>query len=155
MHKSMTLLVALFASTTLFVGCAGNNWTGGDTGAVLGGALGGIAGHQIGGGSGKTIATVAGAVVGSMLGRRVGNSMSRRDRNRFGRALETNEAGESSTWSNESSQDRYEVTPTSQIYQAENSQPCREFTMDAMVDGQPDQVTGTACRQPDGSWVIQ
>ena len=42
------------------------------------------------------------------------------------------------------------VTPT-RTYDA-SSGPCREYTMDATVDGKRDKVQGTACRQPDGTW---
>jgi surface antigen len=31
---------------------------------------------------------------------------------------------------------------------------CREFTVQVMVGGQPQQAVGQACQQPDGSWQI-
>ena len=31
---------------------------------------------------------------------------------------------------------------------------CREYTREVIVDGQPAQAYGQACRQPDGSWRI-
>jgi hypothetical protein len=31
---------------------------------------------------------------------------------------------------------------------------CRAFSSQIMVDGQPQPATGTACRQPDGSWRV-
>ena len=34
------------------------------------------------------------------------------------------------------------------------SQECREYTSTTTIDGRPQRVTGTACRQPDGSWRI-
>ena len=37
-----------------------------------------------------------------------------------------------------------------------SSGPCREFRLDASVGSSPDEeVYGTACLQPDGSWLIQ
>ena len=36
-----------------------------------------------------------------------------------------------------------------------NNQPCREFTTTINIGGQQQQGVGTACRQADGSWLIQ
>src|SRR5699024_10948897 len=155
MRKAISLLAALVATVALASGCADTGgWNTGDTGALLGGVVGGVAGHQVGGGRGKTIATVAGAVVGSMVGRRLGQRMSNQDRRQFGNTLATNSTGQTSSWNSGSTNDYYEVTPTSDTYYS-NNRTCREFTMQARVDGQPDQVRGTACQQADGSWVVQ
>jgi surface antigen len=32
--------------------------------------------------------------------------------------------------------------------------PCREYTLDATIGGKTEQIYGTACRQPDGSWKV-
>ena len=32
--------------------------------------------------------------------------------------------------------------------------PCREFTQSVYIDGRPEQATGVACRQQDGTWRI-
>jgi surface antigen len=32
---------------------------------------------------------------------------------------------------------------------------CRNFTDSFMVDGKPQEVKGTICKQPDGSWKVQ
>jgi hypothetical protein len=34
------------------------------------------------------------------------------------------------------------------------AQECREYQSTAVIDGQPQQTVGTACRQPDGTWRI-
>lgn len=154
MNKTIPMLVAMLAIVALASGCAQRSWTGGDTGAVLGGVVGGAAGHQIGGGSGKTLATVAGAIAGSVLGRRLGRNMSGTDRNRFGSTLAANGVGNTSHWTNNNTRDSYQVTPTSDNY-TRNNQTCRKFRMRANVEGRKDHVNGTACRQPDGTWVVQ
>jgi len=153
MTKMMTFFAALALSMAMLGGCANSDWGSGDTGTVLGGVLGGAAGSQVGSGQGKTIATVIGAVAGAALGRRVGQNMGQDDRRRFGNALETNQTGNTTSWSNPDSNERYAVTPTN-TYQS-NDRPCREFTMDVTVNGQPDTVNGTACRQADGTWKTQ
>lgn len=35
------------------------------------------------------------------------------------------------------------------------SQQCREYSTTTMIGGAPQQMVGTACLQPDGSWRIQ
>jgi len=154
MNKSIVTLVALLATVALTAGCAQRNWTGGDTGAVLGGAAGAAVGHQFGSGSGQTLATVAGAIAGAVLGRRVGQNMSNSDRNRFGSTLASSPAGNTNYWTNERTNDSYWVTPTSSNYTA-NNRTCRKFRMQANIGGRNDYVNGTACRQPDGTWVVQ
>lgn len=155
MNKSIILLVAMSASLMLLSGCANQRWTRGDTGAVLGGAATAAVAHEVSeGSSNQTIYTAAGAIVGAILGRRLGRSMTNQDRQRFGRTLATNSAGQTNYWSNSSTNNTYRVTPTSGTYKTGN-RTCRQFKMRATVNGQPDHVTGTACRQPDGSWVVQ
>jgi surface antigen len=45
------------------------------------------------------------------------------------------------------------MTPV-ETFAGEQGQPCREFTMRGFVDGESEEVFGTACRQPDGTWRI-
>ncbi|WP_348765717.1 RT0821/Lpp0805 family surface protein [uncultured Salinisphaera sp.] len=150
MTKTLSFISAL-ALTVAMSGCA--NWSSGDTGTVLGGIAGGAAGSQIGSGRGTTIATVVGTLAGAALGRRIGDNFGQRDRQQFGSALETNQTGNTSSWNNPDTNSNYSVTPT-RTYNSGN-QPCREFTMNANVDGQPEKVNGTACRQADGTWKVQ
>lgn len=151
MKKSLTLLGATALLVTSISGCA--NWQNSDTGTVLGGVAGGALGSQIGSGTGSTIATVVGTLAGAALGNKVGQRFDQKDRNQFGSALESNQTGNTSSWSNPDTNNNYSVTPTN-TYQQGN-QPCRNFTMNANVNGQPDKVQGTACRQPNGSWKVQ
>ncbi|HUK59385.1 MAG TPA: hypothetical protein VLV50_09160 [Stellaceae bacterium] len=37
---------------------------------------------------------------------------------------------------------------------APSSADCRPYNSTTVIDGTPQQITGTACRQPDGSWRI-
>ena len=36
----------------------------------------------------------------------------------------------------------------------DNGPYCREFQTTVVIDGQPQSAHGTACQQPDGSWVV-
>ncbi|MES1926714.1 RT0821/Lpp0805 family surface protein [Salinisphaera sp. T31B1] len=151
MTKTISLVAAMLLSMATITGCA--NWQNSDTGTVLGGVAGGALGSQIGSGTGTTIATVVGTLAGAALGNRVGSRFDQRDRNQFGTALESNQTGNTSTWTNPDTNNNYSVTPTN-TYNS-GSQPCRNFTMNANVDGKPEKVNGTACRQSDGTWKVQ
>ncbi len=153
MQRSLILFLSMLATAAMISGCAGSGWDRGDTGTVPAGALGGAAGSQIGSGSGTTIATVIGTLGGAVLGRKLGENMMQDDRQEFGSALETNSTGNTSSWVNPDTDSQYAVTPTN-TYTA-NGSPCREFRMQASVDGTDDTITGTACRQPNGTWRVQ
>lgn len=120
------------------------------SGTVIGGVLGGALGSQIGHGSGRTAATVIGTLIGATIGGNVGRSMDQTDRLKTAQALESVRTGRSSSWRNPDTGAQYTVTPTRTRQAPEG--PCREYTVDATVGGQPERVYGQACRQPDGSW---
>lgn len=145
----------ILLSTLLVIGLAGCGATGGPketTGTVLGGVLGGAVGSQIGGGTGRTVATVVGALIGANIGANLGRSMDDTDRMRTAYVLETGRTGQASGWVNPDTRNEYVVTPT-RTYETAGA-PCREYTMRAVVGGQPDTVYGRACRQPDGTWQV-
>lgn len=145
----------LLLSTAMLVGLAGCGAVGGPNetaGTVIGGVLGGAVGSQVGGGRGRTVATVIGTIIGANIGANVGRSMDAGDRMRTAQVLETSRTGQPSGWVNPDTRNEYTVTPT-RTYESQGA-PCREYTMRAVVGGQPDTVYGTACRQPDGSWRV-
>jgi surface antigen len=122
-----------------------------EVGTAVGGALGGVLGAQVGEGSGKTAATIAGTIIGAFIGSSIGRTMDEVDRMKTATALETSRTGYTSTWTNPDSGAQYAVTPT-RTYATAADQPCREFTMDAWIEGRRETVHGTACRQMDGTW---
>lgn len=150
MLKTIGLFSALLLAAAAISGCA--NWNRSDTGTLAGGAAGGAIGSQIGHGSGKTIAVVAGTLAGAALGNYVGHRMDQKDRQRLGSTLESNKTGSTSHWTNPDTDSSYSVTPT-RTYK-KGQQPCRDFTMNAKVNGKPKKVTGTACRQSNGEWKV-
>jgi len=123
-----------------------------DQGVVIGAVAGGLLGNQVGGGTGKVLATIAGAVIGGAIGGSVGKSMDETDRMKANAAFENGRSGTSSTWVNPDTGYEYVVTPNNS-YETDSG-PCREYTMDATIGGKTEQVYGTACRQPDGSWQV-
>ena len=120
-------------------------------GAVLGGVIGGVAGSQIGDGKGKTVATVAGAVIGILVGQSIGRHMDETDQNCTGQTLEYAPDNAPVSWNDTDNGSTYTVTPV-RTYQASENRYCREYQTDAIIGGKKQQVYGTACRQPDGSW---
>jgi len=121
-------------------------------GMVIGGVLGGVLGSQVGHGHGRTAATIVGTIVGAAIGGAVGRSMDEQDRIKTAHTLETVRTGVPSQWRNPDTGNVYTVTPTRTIETAQG--PCREYTIDALIGGKKEQVVGTACRQPDGSWRV-
>ena len=143
-----SLIGSLVITLTLLVSaCATRE----ETGQVLGGVAGGVAGSQAGGGTGRTIATIGGALLGAAIGGRVGRSMDERDLEQTGMALENVQTGETSSWVNPDTCNRFVVEPTNTFQTT--SGPCRDYKMEVIIDGSPETLNGTACRQSDGSWA--
>lgn len=147
------ILVAIATLTLAIAGCATDQGQQQQTGTVVGGVLGGVLGSQIGGGRGTTAAIIVGTIAGAAIGGNIGRTMDEVDRMRMAQTLETQPTGSSNQWRNPDSGANYTVTPTRTFEQ--NQRPCREYTMDAVIDGRLEQVTGTACRSPSGEWVTQ
>lgn len=122
-------------------------------GQVLGGAAGAAVGSQIGSGSGQKAAIVAGTIVGFLIGGEIGRSMDQLDQACLGQVLEQAETGRTVDWRNPDQDARYFVTPI-RTYQNNRGAYCREYRTVVRVGGESQQMYGTACRQPDGSWKI-
>ena len=144
--------VLALAGAVLGAGCAYPP-TKEQTGMVIGGLIGGLGGSQFGGGDGRTAAIIIGTMAGAVIGGAIGRSMDETDQLKAAQTMETVRTGVSSSWQNPDTGNTYVVTPTRTYDTAEG--PCREYTMDATIGGRPEQVYGTACRQPDGSWRLQ
>ncbi|MGD8588670.1 MAG: RT0821/Lpp0805 family surface protein [Chromatiales bacterium] len=148
------LMAIMFCCSTVLSGCASDQGVHEQTGMIVGGVLGGLLGSQVGEGSGKTAAVIVGTLIGTAIGGSIGQSMDETDRLKTSYALETVRTGIPTSWQNPDSGNSYEVTPTRTYYESEGA-PCREYTIDAIIGGQRQEVYGTACRQPDGSWKAQ
>jgi len=145
-------LIASLVSAVLMAAC--ETMSHGEQGEVIGGVVGGVLGSQVGEGHGQTAAIIVGTLAGAIIGRHVGETMDDTDRMQTASALNDARTGTSTTWVNPDTGYQYTVTPT-RTYETQSS-PCREFRLDASVGSEPDQeVYGTACLQPDGSWLIQ
>jgi surface antigen len=135
----MQRLIIIFTLASVAVaGCA----TKSGTGTAVGAGAGGLVGYAIGG----TTGLIIGGALGGALGYSVGRQMDEEDRRRAAYAIEQNRYME---WQNAEGE-HYSVRPERTSYR--DGRECREFTMNADIDGRPEHVTGTACRRPDGTW---
>ena len=123
-----------------------------DQGVIIGAIAGGILGHQVGGGSGQVLATIIGTMAGAAIGGSVGHTMDETDHMNASAAFENVRTGIPSAWANPDTGYEYVVTPT-HTYDSDTG-PCREYTLDAKIGGETEQIYGTACRQADGSWLV-
>ena len=156
---SKGLLTSTLASTLIISGCATGPNGGGVGGGInndqarviAGTVLGGVIGHQMGKGSGKTAATI----IGALLGGYIGSVMSTQSRQRTNYALDKAPNNESTTWTEPQTNNQYTVTPTDTYNARVNGQQsvCRDYTMDAYIDGRMQQVKGRACKDSSGQWV--
>ena len=147
--KFFIILISLFS-----IGCTGMEGRQNEAaGGVIGAVIGGVAGSQVGGGSGRTAAIITGSILGGFIGSSIGKSMDDVDRMKANQALETMPTGRSSKWINPDSGNSFEVTPSKTM--SDEHRPCREYTMNSTIDGQPEFVKGTACRNDNGEWIQQ
>jgi surface antigen len=148
MKRILTAFIVLLCSISL-VGCS--NMSKQDVGVITGGVAGGLLGSTIGGGSGKVLAIAAGTLAGAFIGGQVGKSMDETDRLRMNQALNNNAVGQPAYWTNAHSRTTYKVVPVKNVT-VNNNPYCREYRTTADIAGKKQQVYGTACRQPDGTW---
>jgi surface antigen len=148
MKKRIAAFIAILASISL-VGCDG--MTNQDVGTLSGAAIGGLVGSRFGGGAGQLVAVGAGALAGAYIGGQIGRSMDRADRARMNSAFENNAVGQPAYWRNANTGASYDVIPVRNVT-VQGNQYCREYRSVAYIGGKKQQVYGTACRQPDGSW---
>lgn len=151
MRKLKTPLIATLLSSSLFLaGCQASNETIGQaTGAIAGGAIG----NQIGSGSGRVAATIFGALAGGVIGGSIGRGLDNRSKNAAlnaeYNALERGPAGQPVAW--QGANGTYGQVVPQQPYQV-GSQNCRRYTHTIYIDGTPQEASGTACRNSDGTW---
>ncbi len=148
-HLKMAFLGAL---SVIMVGCTTTGGPNEEAGMLIGGVLGGVLGSRVGDGRGQTAATIIGAMAGMAIGGSIGRSMDDVDRMKLATAMETTRTGVVTEWQNPDTGYQYTVKPTATTETSEG--PCREFTLDAQIGGSSEEIYGTACRNPDGSWRI-
>jgi surface antigen len=150
MRKTLTSIVAIAACAGM-VGCS--NVSKQDVGTVSGGVIGGLVGSQFGQGGGQLLAVGVGALAGALIGGAIGKNMDDTDKLRMEQALETRNVGQPAYWQNAKTGAQYTVTPTKNVA-VHGNKYCREYTTTAIIAGKQQQMYGTACRKPDGTWKM-
>jgi surface antigen len=150
MKKILTSLVVVTASMSL-ISCSDVSKQ--DIGTVSGGVIGGLVGNQFGQGGGKVLATGVGALAGAYIGSAIGKNMDETDKLKMSRTLETNNVGQPAYWQNSKTGSSYTVTPVKNLT-VDGNPYCREYRTTAVIAGKKQQMYGTACRQPDGTWKM-
>lgn len=133
------------------IGAAG--WDREFVGTVVGGTAGGLLGNTVGKGSGRTAAVIGGTIVGALVGGSIGRSMERTDHLWVHQTLEYAPSRQPASWVNPDTRSSYEVEAL-HTYVDRTGRYCREYQTSATVAGERQQVYGTACRQPDGTWEV-
>jgi surface antigen len=154
MKKFVALLViGIFVAA----GCSSHTGPKEGAGTLLGAAGGAIAGSNIGKGKGNILAIAVGTLAGALFGQEIGRSLDSADRVAMGQnaqySLEYNRSRETTSWHNPDSGNSGSLTPT-RTYKNPDGQYCREYQQTVTIGGRDQQAYGTACRQPDGSWLI-
>lgn len=153
MQRSRIFIAALIP--ILLAGCSGDGPNKSDAGLAVGAVAGGLLGNTIGKGNGRVAATAIGAVIGGIVGSEVGRSMDQQDRMMAQQAefdaLERGQSGVARQWKNPDNGRYGEVVP-SRPYKR-NAADCRDYTHKIYMEGQPQVMRGTACRNGDGSWT--
>ena len=146
-------LVAVVALVAVTAGC-GPEATKQDNGLVVGAIAGGLIGNAAGRGGGRPAATIVGAVLGGIVGSEIGRSMDKQDRILAQQAelmaLERGRSGEATPWRNPDNGRYGEVTPGAPYKRG--YEDCRDYAHTIYIDGRPQTMRGTACRNPDGTW---
>ena len=146
---SLTLALA----ATLALGACGPDVNNQDTGTVVGAIAGGVIGNQFGKGGGRVASTLAGAVVGGIVGNEIGRSLDERDRALARQAeydaWERGTSGRPYRWRNPDNGRYGEVIPEAPYKRGASD--CRDFVHRVYIDGRPQTMRGTACRNPDGT----
>jgi surface antigen len=152
----LVLIVVLAAALS---GCTqgGGGWNKQQTGTALGAVAGAAAGAAIGGKDNWWWAAGLGALAGGVVGNQVGAYLDRQDQQTSYQtathALNNVPDGQTASWSNPQNNTSGFTRPVETV-QTASGQTCRTFQTGVTAQGQTSSGTGTACRQPDGTWKI-
>lgn len=153
MRLRLLAATLVVTASSMLAGCTTNPYAGrisNDTTGTVGGAgAGAIPGAAIG--ENDAAGGISGAAVGGLVGNRIGASLDEETRQRYwnaqNRALEY---GSSEEWHDDNHGDRGRITAGRPYFQGQRM--CRPYESTVWITGHGEQLTGTACRNPDGTW---
>jgi len=126
-------------------------------GIFAGAVIGGLLGNAIGRGDGRGGATVAGVIAGGAVGAALTNNLSCEDRSyaykTYADGFNSGRPNSTYKWQNPHDDHRGEFR-VGTYYNDPAGFRCANYTQSIYVQGRPQQASGKACRQPDGTWAI-
>jgi surface antigen len=124
---------------------------------TVGAGVSALIDSRLGGAKGELAALAVGTLGGAYLGSEIGKSLDAADRMYMEQnaqsTLEYSQTDERSSWKNPDSGNSGTFKPT-HTFASPSGKSCREYETTIYVDGREEIATGTACRQPDGSWKV-
>jgi surface antigen len=123
-------------------------------GGAGGAAAGGLLASQLSHGNG--VLTAAGTLLGGLTGAALGSLLDTKDRQTLRQVIQqapTAPVGTVSPWGDPRTGQSGEI-----IWEQWHPQPqglCRQYRLEAVIDGQRAVVTGCAVRRADGTWELQ
>ena len=157
MKRTSRAVAGAMLSALMAVAVAGCS-TKQEQGTAVGAVAGGLLGSAVGKGNGKIVGGLVGAVAGGIIGSEIGRRMDQRDRILAEQAEMEAFRGERYDvpyrWRNPDNGRYGEVVPGPYYRRAYSGGywDCRDYRHTVYIDGRPEVMRGTACRQPDGSW---
>jgi len=142
-----------YALPAVQAGRCDRSLVGRNLGTLLGALAGGATGSQFGKGDGKVAATIGGVLLGAILGNEIQRRMDGPDQGCLAQALEKAPTGQDIAWTNPDTGVDYRVQPT-RTFTSATGQPCRDYASRVTIAGRVETLTGSACRQPDGTWHL-
>lgn len=122
-------------------------------GAVAGAVTGGIIGGELGRGPGAIVGSLLGAFVGMEIGRSIDQTDRLAAEDAARRAYYQVPIGQAVTWDNPGNGHGGAIV-TLRDGTDSSGNYCREYQQTVKIGGRTSQAYGTACRQPDGSWMV-
>lgn len=132
-------------------------------GGLLGNAIGNSGGRGYGRGRGRGRgrgnggAIIAGVVLGGVAGAALTSRMTCEDQSYAYRTyydgLNSRRPNSRHAWTNPRSGNRGDFY-VNDYYGGPGGYECANFSQSIWIDGRPEEATGRACRQPDGTWAI-
>lgn len=153
-RRSRAVAIGVSAALALsLAGCGPQTGPNEAGGTIIGAVAGGAIGSLFGGGAGKAAAIVAGTMIGGFLGNQIGKNMDENARQQaYAAQMNAINAGQAQSWRSPSG--AYGSVTPGPVYVDQGSQACRQYTHTIVVDGKRQTGTGTACRNPNGTWQI-
>ena len=127
-----------------------------DSAGVLGGAvIGGLLGNAVSDRRNRTGPTVAGVVLGGLAGAALTSRMNCGDRSYAYRTYHRglNAGPGRYGWQNPQTRHRGEFY-VQDYYRDRYGNRCANYSQTVWIDGRPQEATGYACQQPDGTWTF-